>query len=108
MQDKQHKIMLTGKVVLTQLLALFLLALSFADHDDRIFIGEDYQSAAVEALEYDDIDFPTSVSRVIFLLLQRFKEKSFFHLPWYLNWKFLRLFRPFRFRFNYTVYHLPC
>jgi len=64
MQEKRHKIMCKGKVVFTQLLALFLLALSFADHDDRIFIGEDYKSAAVEALEYDDVDFPTSVSRV--------------------------------------------
>jgi len=64
MQEKQHKYMLKAKVVLTQLLALFLLALSFADHDDRIFIGDDYQSAAVEALDYDDVDFPTSVSRM--------------------------------------------
>ncbi len=47
----------------TRMLAVFLLVLSFADHDDRIFIGKDYQSAAIEALEYDDIDFPTSVSR---------------------------------------------
>jgi hypothetical protein len=50
-------------VFLTRLLAVFLLALSFADHDDRIFIGEDYQSAAVEALDYDHVDFPTSISR---------------------------------------------
>jgi len=63
MQEKQHKILFTAKVALTQLLAVFLLALSFADHDDNIFIGKDYQSAAVEALDYDDVDFPTSVSR---------------------------------------------
>ncbi|MBS9523891.1 hypothetical protein KI659_07675 [Litoribacter alkaliphilus] len=53
----------TVTVFLTRLLAVFLLVLSFADHEDRIFIGKDYQSAAVEALEFDDIDFPTSVSR---------------------------------------------
>jgi hypothetical protein len=64
MQGKQHTIMFKAKVALTQLMALFLLALSFADHDDRIFIGDDYQSAAVEALDYDHVDFPTSVSRV--------------------------------------------
>lgn len=63
MQEKQHKIMLTAKVAITQLLAVFLLTLSFADHDDKIFIGKDHQSAAVEALDFDDVDFPTSVSR---------------------------------------------
>lgn len=63
MQENRHKILLTAKVALTQLLAVFLLALSFADHDDNIFIGKDYQSAAVEALDYDYVDFPTSVSR---------------------------------------------
>lgn len=63
MQEKQHKILLTAKAVITQLLAVFLLALSFADHDEKIYIGKDYQSAAVEALDYDYVDFPTSVSR---------------------------------------------
>jgi len=63
MQEKQHKILLTAKVALTQLLAVFLLLLSFADHDDKIFIGKDYQSAAVEELDFDFVDFPTSVSR---------------------------------------------
>jgi len=63
MQENQQKLLFTAKVVLTRLLAVFLLALSFADHEDKIFIGKDYQSAAVEALDYDDVGFPTSVSR---------------------------------------------
>ena len=64
MHVKMSKIVTVAKIALTQLLALFLLALSFADHDDRVFIGNDYQSAAVEALDYDHVDFPTSVSRL--------------------------------------------
>lgn len=63
MQEKKMICTSKGKAFLSLLLAAFLLALSFADHEERKFIGKDYQSAAVEALEYDDIDFPTSVSR---------------------------------------------
>ncbi|WP_164675197.1 hypothetical protein [Anditalea andensis] len=55
--------MLSVKNVFTHLLAVFLLALSLADHDEKVFVGKDYQSAAVEALDYDFVDFPTSVSR---------------------------------------------
>lgn len=63
MQKNKHLNVSKRKDIVAFLLAAFLLVLSFADHDDRKFIGKDFKSAAVEALEFDDIDFPTSVSR---------------------------------------------
>jgi len=40
---------------------LFLLILSFTDHDHYLYKGNDYKSVAVEAIHYDHIDFPVSI-----------------------------------------------
>lgn len=40
---------------------VFLLVLSFTDHDHYNFIGNDYKSAVVKSIVYDHIDFPVSL-----------------------------------------------